>query len=177
MKPITRIRRLGLTCIALAISFGLFHGQLAAAVVTRGDDALRSGDIDGAIRFYDRAMQLDPRSAVAADRLAFYLALRHDQTGARQAIAVAGRALAAAGDDPGLLADRAFAELQLHRWRDARNDFARAGALAHDARYEHFAGRMALRTADVSAARRYERLALADAPGFAPARALLRSLR
>lgn len=177
MTTLTRTRRVCLASVALTAAFMLFHGQLAAAVVTRGDDALRAGDVEGAIRFYDRATRLDPHSVVAADRLAFHLALGHDRAGARQAIAVAGRALATAGPEPGLFADRAFAELQLRRWRDAEADFARAGALAHDARYEHFAGRMALRTSDLRAARRYERLALADAPGFAPARALLRSLR
>jgi tetratricopeptide (TPR) repeat protein len=177
MTPLTRARRVCLASAALAIAFVLFRGQLAAAVVTRGDDALRAGNVEGAIHFYDRAMRLDPHSTVAADRLAFYLALRHDHAGARQALAVAARALAAAGPDAGLFADRAFAELQLRRWRDAEADFGRAGLLAHDARYEHFAGRMALRSSDVGAARRYERLALADAPGFAPARALLRSLR
>jgi len=174
---LTRARRVCLASAALAAAFVLFHGQLAAAVVTRGDDALRAGDVADAIRFYDRATQIDPHSIVAADRLAFQLALRHDRAGARLAVTVAGRALATGGPDPGLFADRAFAELQLRRWRDAETDFARAGALAHDARYEHFAGRMALRTSDLRAARRFERLALADAPGFAPARALLRSLR
>ena len=83
----------------------------------------------------------------------------------------------AGGDDPALFADRAFAELSLRRWRDAEHDFANAGALAHDARFEHFAGRMALRSADRGAAGRYARLALAYDPQFAPARALLRSLR
>ena len=175
--PLTRSRRLGVAAVALGAAFVLFHGQLAAAVVTRGDDALRAGDVAAALRYYERATQLDPASAVAADRLAFHLALRHDRTGARQAIAVATRTLVAAGDDSALLADRAFAELALRRWHDAEGDFARAGALAHDARFHHFAGRMALRSGDRGGARRYAMLALADDPGFAPAHALLRSLR
>ena len=120
---------------------------------------------------------MDPRSAVAADRLAFQLALRHDADGARRAIAVATRALAAGAVEPSLFADRAFAELRLRRWRDAERDFARAGALARDARYEHFAARMALHVADREAARRYARLALTDDPAFAPALTLLRTLR
>jgi len=162
---------------ALAVAFALFRGQLAAAVVSRGDDALRIGDVGAAIRFYDRAATLNPSSTIAADRLAFHLALRHDRAGARQAIAVATRALAAGAPEPALLADRAFAELQLQAWRDAERDFARAGALAHDARYEQFAGRMALRSADRGAARHYALLALADDPKFTPARTLLRTLR
>ena len=173
----TRMRRLCLAACGLTVAFVLFHGQLAAAIVTRGDDALRNGDVPAAIRFYGRAARLDPTSIVAADRLAFELALRHDRSGAVQAIEVATRALARAQSDPGLFADRAFAEIQLRRWRDAERDFARAGSLAHDARYDHFAGRMALRRADRGAARRYALLALADDPDFAPARSLLRTLR
>jgi tetratricopeptide (TPR) repeat protein len=176
MTPLTRTRRLLLAGAALATAFVLFHGQLAAAVLTRGDDALRAGDVDAAIRLYSRATQLDPRLTVAADRLAFHLALGHNRGGATQAIAVASQALSAA-PDPALFADRAFAELQLRLWRDAERDFAHAGDLAHDARYEHFAARMALRSADRIAARRYTRLALADDPGFAPARTLLRKLQ
>jgi tetratricopeptide (TPR) repeat protein len=176
MNPITRSRRIVLAAAGLGAEFVLFHGQLAAAVVTRGDDALRGGDVDTAIRLYDRAAGLDPHSIVAADRLAFHLALRHDRAGARAAVAIATRALAANADAPALFADRAFAELQLRSWRDAERDFHRAGVLAHDARYEHFAGRMALRLGDRNAARSYARRALADDPSFAPARALLRTL-
>jgi hypothetical protein len=173
----TRLRRLLLAASSLTAAFVLFHGQLAAAMVTRGDDALRSGDVMTAIRFYDRAERLDPASVIAADRLAFQLALRHDRSGATQAVAVATHTLAANGPDPALFADRAFAEVQLQRWRDAERDFSRAGSLGHDARFEHFAGRMALHVADRNAARRYARLAIADDPGFTPARSMLRALR
>jgi len=161
---------------ALAVAFFLFHDQLAAAVVTRGDDALRTGDVDTAIRLYIRATQLDSRSSVAADRLAFHLALQHDRSKAQLAVSVATRALREAPFEPALFADRAFAELQQRAWRGAERDFDRAGRLAHDARYEHFAARMALRSGDREAAKRYARLALADDPAFAPARALLRYL-
>ena len=109
----TRMRRLFLAASALAASFALFHGQLAAAVVTRGDDALRNGHVPAAIRLYERAAQLDPDSVVAADRLAFELALRHDRSGAIQAIAVVTHTLARAESEPGLYVDRAFAEVQL----------------------------------------------------------------
>jgi tetratricopeptide (TPR) repeat protein len=173
----TRLRRLCLAASGLAAAFVLFHAQLAEAIVTRGDDALRSGDVPAAIRFYDRAARLDPASVLAADRLAFELALRHDRGGAIAAIAVATRALTRNASDSSLLVDRAFAEVQLRHWRDAERDFARAGSLAHDARYEQFAGRMALHRADRNAARRYALLAIADDPGFTPAHTLLRTLR
>jgi tetratricopeptide (TPR) repeat protein len=176
MKPIARSRRFLLAGASLGMALALFHNQLAAAVVTRGDDVLRGGDVDAAIRLYDRAARLDAHSIVAADRLAFHLALRHDRTNARLAVAVATRALHANAGAAALFADRALAELQLHAWRDAERDFDRAGELAHDPRYEHFAGRMALRAGDRGAAKRYARRALADDPSFAPARALLRRL-
>jgi tetratricopeptide (TPR) repeat protein len=177
VRPLPGPRRFLVAGIALAAAFALFHTQLAAAVVTRGDDALRGGDVEAALRFYARATRLDPASAIAADRLAFNLALRHDRADARRAIAVADEALGEVRGDPSVLADRAFAELQLREWRRAEDDFARAGALGHDARYEHFAARMALRSADAASAERHARRALAEDPTFAPARALLRALR
>ncbi len=176
MTAMTRSRRLLIATAALSTAFVLFHGQLAAAVVTRADDALRAGDVASALRLYQRAVRLDPRSSVAADRLAFQLALKHDAADARAAVAIASRALAAGGAAPGLFADRAFAELQLRAWRAAELDFDRAGTLAHDARYEHFAARMAMHRRDRSAAARFARRALADDHNFAPARALLGAL-
>jgi tetratricopeptide (TPR) repeat protein len=176
MNAMTRSRRFLLAALALGTAFVLFHGQLAGAVVTRGDDAMRGGDNGAAIRLYQRAVELDPASPVAADRLAFHLALQHDRAYARSAVAIATRALSAHAGEPALFVDRAFAELELHAWRNAERDFHRAGILAHDARYEHFAGRMALRSGDRSAAKRYLLRALADNPEFAPARALLRRL-
>jgi len=176
MSHMTRARRLLLSGVALGMAFALFHGQLAAAVVTRGDDALRGGDVDTAIRLYGRAVALDPHFIVASDRLAFRLALRHERDGALAAVAIASRALAAGAIEPALFVDRAFAELQLHAWRDAERDFDRAGTLAHDPRYEHFAGRMALRAGNRTAAKYYAQRALADDPTFAPARAMLRTL-
>jgi tetratricopeptide (TPR) repeat protein len=177
MRSIPAPRRFLIAGVSLTAALVLFHAQLAAAIVTRGDDALRAGDANAAMGFYARAARLDPGSSVAADRLAFYLALRHDRPSALQAIAVASEALAATHGDPSLFADRAFAELQLRNWRAAERDFAAAGLLGRDARYEHFAGRMALRNGDRRAAERYARLALSDDRRFAPARALLRTLR
>jgi tetratricopeptide (TPR) repeat protein len=176
MTPLTRARRLLLAGLSLGLAYALFHGQLAAAVVTRGDDALRTGDVDTAIRLYSRAVALDPQSTVAPDRLAFHLALGHGRDGARAAVAIASRALAANAAEPALFVDRAFAELQLRAWQQAERDFGRAGTLAHDPRYEHFAGRMALRMGNRAAARRHAQRALADDPTFAPARAMLRTL-
>ena len=173
----TRTRRLLVCAISLAASCALFHGQLAAAVVTRGDDALRAGDLEAATRLYERAIRLDPASGIAADRLAFNLSMRHDREHAMRAVAIVTDVLRRGNLDAALLADRAFAELQLHEWRLAEHDFARAGSIAHDARYEHFAARMALHAEDRRAAIAYAWRALAVDPAFTPARALIRALR
>jgi tetratricopeptide (TPR) repeat protein len=170
-------RRVIVATVALLVAFALFRAQLASAVVTRGDDALRAGDIDAAIRLYDRAAQLDPHSAVAADRLAFNLALHHGTVDARRSQSVATHALESLPGDAALFADRAFADMQLREWTSAERDFAAAGDLGRDPRYEHFAARMALHLGNHTIAAARARRALAFDPAFTPARALLRALR
>lgn len=177
MTVIPRARRLACVLVALVAAAGLFRVQLAEALVTRGDDALRNGDATGALRAYDRALHLDPASAIAADRLAFFLALRHDRASAERAVAIASAALALQPRDATLAADRGFAEMRLQRWRPAELDFAAAGLRGDDARYDHFAARMALRRGDRRAARAYAQRAIAADPTFHPAYALLRSVR
>lgn len=140
-----RGRRFVCAALSLGVAALLFRGPLAAAVVTRGDDALRNGDAATALRSYRKALAIDPGSAVAADRLAFELALHHRRADAEAAVALAGRALDRHPADAALLADRAFAELVLSRWAAARDDFRRAGALARDPRYADAAARIALR--------------------------------
>jgi tetratricopeptide (TPR) repeat protein len=166
-------RRAAIAAVALVLAGGLFHAQLAAAVLTRGDDALRIGDRAAAVRYYARALALDPHSSRAADRLAFYLAMRHRPGDTQAAIAVATTALARVPNDADLLADRGFAESRLGRWRVAESDFARAGIAGRDPRYDHLAGRVALRLGDVAGARRFFAAALIADPAFDPARAAL----
>jgi tetratricopeptide (TPR) repeat protein len=171
--PAPRVRRLACAAVALSIAAGLFHADVALAVVTRGDDALRLGETVSAIRFYRRALWLDPGSTIAADRLAFSLALRHDQQDAREAVDAATSVLrrTPAG---ALFADRALAEVELRRWQDAEGDFARAARLDHDPRYDHFAARMALRTGRRRQARDHELEALTMDGHFSPAQHFLR---
>jgi hypothetical protein len=104
-----------LAAIGLSLSALLFRSPLAAALVTRGDDAWHAGDLAAAVRAYRKARFIDPGSLVAVDRLAFQLALRHDRRSAAEALALAEAALVRAPNDVMLLADRRLAALQLHR--------------------------------------------------------------
>jgi len=162
---------------SLVIAAVLFRGPVASALVTRGDDFLRAGDVAGAARSYDRARRLDPRFVTAADRFAFVLLLRRARGDALRAIEAAGDALQTAPDDPALLADRALGEARLARWRAAEHDFARAARAARDARYAHFAAQTARRAGDRAAERAHLRDALRIDPSYAPARARLAPLR
>jgi len=170
-------RRFAIAFVALSLAGGLFRGQIATALVTRGDDAVRNGDPTAGVRYYHRALAIDPRTGRAADRLAFYLGMRHQPGDAETAIAVATTALVQVPDDAALLADRGLAEQRLRRWRAAERDFGRAGVIGHDPRYDHLAGRVALRLGDVDEARQFFGLALIHDPAFRPARAALARLR
>lgn len=174
---ISRGRRLVIALVALGLAGGLFRPQIGAALITRGDDALRNADASGAVRYYQRALGIDGRSTIAADRLAFYLAMRRGPGDAQAAIDIATAALARTPDAAALLADRGLAEQQSRRWAAAQRDFAFAGHVARDARYEHLAGRLAIARGRTQEARHYFRLALAHDPHFDPARAALASLR
>jgi Flp pilus assembly protein TadD len=177
MSEISLGRRCVIAGVSLLIAACLFRGQLASALVTRGDDALRNGARTAAITYYSRAAWIAPTAHDPADRLAFLLATSHRQTDALAAVAVASKALSTTGDDAALLADRGLAQERLGRWTSAERDFRRAGAVGRDARYDHLAGRIALRLGRTHDARRLFELALVHDPSFGPARFALAGLR
>jgi tetratricopeptide (TPR) repeat protein len=170
MKPISRTRRFGLAAASVLVASVVFRSQLSDALIVRGDDQLRFGDRRDAIRYYDRALRIAPRSAVAADRLAFVMALQHDRFSLEEALRIATQGLEHAPTSLALRADRAFAEMRLGRTHAAALDFAVAGEQGHDARYASFAARLARKSGDRVLAQRQLHEALRDDPTFAPAR-------
>jgi tetratricopeptide (TPR) repeat protein len=176
VTPPAPLRRLIVASFAVACAAVLFRPNLASALITRGDDVLRVGDVDAAVRYYGRAVRLDAGSAVAADRLAFFLLVRRRSGDAARAQSIADAALSAAPADPALLADRAFAERRLGRRAAAERDFAAAARTGRDPRYAHLAARIAAERGDRAAARSHLRTALELDARYAPARVLLATL-
>jgi len=174
--PIRPLRRFVLALTSLGCAGVLFHANVASALVTRGDDQARAGDSDAAIRSYARAVRLDARSVIAADRLAFALLMRRRPGDASLALRVADGALRALPGEPALLADRAFAAERLGRWRSAERDFATAAVRARDPRYAHLAASMAARAGAGARVRAHLREALVLDARYAPARLLLARL-
>ena len=170
------LRRVVVAAFAVACAAALFRPNLASALVTRGDDVLRTGNVDAAVRYYGRAALLDASSAVAADRLAFFLLVRRHTGDAARAQAIADAALRFLPADPVLLADRAFAARRLGRRAAAERDFAAAARAGRDPRYAHLAARIAVERGDRAAARAHLRTALALDARYAPARVLLAEL-
>lgn len=176
MRALSRGRRIAVALLSLSCAGVLFRGNVATALVSRGDDLLAAGDLNGASRVYGRAFRLDTANADAADRLAFALLLRRAPGDAARADAVAAAGLTAAPHDARLLADRGFAAQRLRRWRSAEAAFLAAALIGRDARYAHLAAQMARRCADRAAERRHLRAALALDYRYAPARMLLARL-
>lgn len=148
MRPLTPPRRVVVAAVSLCCCALLFRGNVATALVSRGDALLTSGDLSGAVRIYGRALRIAGNDADAADRLAFAFLLRRGPGDALRAYAAASTGLEAAPQDGRLWVDRGFASQRLSRWRDAEAAFLNAAAMTRDARYARLAARMASRAGD-----------------------------
>ena len=148
MRPLTPPRRVVVAAVSLCCCALLFRGNVATALVSRGDALLTSGDLSGAVRIYGRALRIAGNDADAADRLAFAFLLRRGPGDALRSYAAASTGLEAAPQDGRLWVDRGFASQRLSRWRDAEAAFLNAAAMTRDARYARLAARMASRAGD-----------------------------
>jgi tetratricopeptide (TPR) repeat protein len=169
-------RRFAVALVSLLLCALLFHGQIADALVTRGDSFLQAGRPARAERYYRRALWWDSRSNVAADRFAFVGFELRTRAALDAAIEIAGDALARTPSEEPLLLDRALCLQAEGRYREARADFARAAVIRSDPQLLHLAGWAALRSGDARAARRYWQGALRIDPSFTPAALALRKV-
>ncbi len=169
-------RRFAVAFVSLVLCALLFHGQIADALVSRGDSFLQGGRPARAERYYRRALWWDPRSTIAADRFAFVGFELRTRASLDAAIEIAGDALARTPADQPLLLDRALCLQAEGRYGEARADFARAALIRRDPQVLHFAGWAALRSGDARAARRYWQDALRIDPSFTPATLALRKV-
>lgn len=165
----SRARRFAVAFLALLCAAAIFKGQIASALVIRGDDYLYRGDRAHALERYRRAMSLAPAFSVAADRFVFVMMQQHTRDSLNQAIAVATGYLHAHPHDSDLLTDRALCYLHLRRYAFAQRDFERAAHEAHAPSDYVFAGWAAQRAGHARIARALWRRALLVRPGYRPA--------
>jgi tetratricopeptide (TPR) repeat protein len=162
--------------MAIGAAAILLHGQLADALVMRGDERLYRAQPSRALAYYQRALWLDPTDAVAVDRLLFVATTIRDRDALRVGIARASTYLARRPNDNVVRMDRAMAFRAIGQPARALEDFARVGRDARDVRALAFAGFAALAIGRPREARAYWRAALTLAPQFVVARhALARS--
>jgi hypothetical protein len=124
--------------IGIVVAGILLRPQIALAVIGRGDDALRAGDLRAAVRYYNRALSFDPDSEVAIDRLAIAGILSHDvgtEKVASQRVALALRRRY----NEMLTLDEALLNLKLHNLWGAREAFLRVASHHRDPRALVFA--------------------------------------
>ena len=169
------LRRLALAVAGVIIAAWMLRPQLAQALVVRGDEQLYRGRASDALRYYDRAVRLNPCDGVAVDRYAFVALTLRKRQSVDAAIALASAYLLLADDDA-VRFDRAMAYRERGRLKDALADFTRVGLHAHDATALTFAGLAAMRLGRRPNAIELFRRAVAFAPKWLPARRALRRL-
>ena len=166
-------RRACIAALGCVLAATVCRGQIATALLLRGDEFLYRGNDADALRYYGRAITLDPRLASAADRYAFVAMQTHNRRALDDAIRTLDRAIAAGSGDVALIADRALCLHLERRYAPARRDFIAAARESRDPRYFTFAGWDAYALDDKRAAHALWRRALSLSPRFLPARRAL----
>lgn len=138
------VRRVLVALVALIAASAILRPQISLALVNRGDDFLYRAKIDRAVQYYRRALAVDPRSAVAADRYAFFAQHENRRDNEEEVLRFC-TAFLRVREDSEVRADRALANLKLHRYVDAERDFDRAATSSRDPRYLAFAALSAAR--------------------------------
>lgn len=167
-------RRLVLVLIAMTASAIALRPLLAWGLINRGDEMLYEGNSSRALTFYEYALALDHRDAVAADRYVFVSMMFHNRSQLRRSIALATRFLASNAGNVTIRMDRALCEWRLRQARAAELDFATVARENDDARAFVFAGYAAAAAGSGVRARRWWRAAVALNHSYVPA---LRAMR
>ncbi|MGB8519184.1 MAG: hypothetical protein WCD38_03385 [Candidatus Tumulicola sp.] len=157
-------RRVALAAAAVAVSGILLRGQVADALVVRGDEFLYRSNSKAALRYYRRALRFDANNTVALDRVLFVSTLLRNRTQMRDAVERSTGYLDRRPDDDAIRMDRAMACRALGDASTAAADFAIAGYRTRDARALALAGFASRTVADERAAVRLFRAALVLAP-------------
>lgn len=166
-----------LAVMSLAIGAVLFRGQVADALIVRGDDMLIQNAYDGAAQHYERALWLDPGSAAAVDRLSFVALQLRTATALRTGAAIASGYLKMHPFQPSILSDRALCYLKLRNYDSAYADFLRAANLSGDPQQYTFAGWAARRAGNVRKALAAWKRALSVQHNYKPAAQALSELQ
>ncbi|MGA8533595.1 MAG: hypothetical protein WB615_05760 [Candidatus Tumulicola sp.] len=164
------LRRLAPALGGVAISAVLLRGQLADALVVRGDECLFRARPAASLRYYRRAIWIDPRDSVAVDRLLFVAMTLRDRRALDDGIVSATRYLEWKPDDNVVRLDRAMACRVTGRQSEALGDFAIVGRATHDARALTFAGYAAQAIGQPRRASYFWRAALLLSPDFPAAK-------
>jgi Flp pilus assembly protein TadD len=154
MKVISLPSRCAVAAVSVCACFALFHGEIAAALVTRGDALVSRGHAESAAAYYGRALSFDRGSPIVADRIAFAAFATHSDESLQRAVTVASLGLRYHPNDENLLVDRALSLQALRRRRSALVDFTQAARSTRNPTYAIFAAWDALAIGEGKRARR-----------------------
>lgn len=152
--------------VSLAISAVLFRPFVADALVSRGDEFLRAGDLGAASIYYARAVRADPDSEPAAERFTF-VGFRLGGAELRAVLTFADAYLSRHPSASSVRLDRAFALRAAGMERTAAREFLVLGHERRDFRYFGLAAHAAMLAGRPDLARYAFARALALNPRYA----------